>query len=121
MTAKYIVLAIAVAALLAPAAVHSQEAMARAQAACDARDWPEALGWFEVAAEHGDREAQQTVALMHLYGAQLYAGVERDVGRAKAWLYRAEAQGSVVAKSMLARLEREPGVDPARLIAAASD
>jgi TPR repeat protein len=121
MKATQVVLTIAAAMLLAPAVVQSQDAMARAQAACDAYDWPEALAWFEVAAEDGDRQAQQTVALMHLYGAQLYAGVERDVGRAKAWMYRAEAQGSTVAKHMLVRLEREPGIDPARLIAAASD
>jgi TPR repeat protein len=124
-TKQLLAIATVAAALLVPATARpdeaSADALARAEAACDAHDWPEALAWFEVAAESGDRGAQKIAGLMHLYGERMYAGVERNLGRAKAWLYRAETQGSTDAQDMLARLERDPSLDPARLVAALAD
>lgn len=94
------------AAALVPSIAYSNEALARAEAACDDYKWSEALAWFEAAAEAGDRRAQQVAGLMHLYGDRLYPGIARDTERAKAWLQRAKAQGSEEAAFMLARIER---------------
>jgi TPR repeat protein len=121
MKTKLIAIAVLVAAVLIPSVAYSNDALARAEEACENYQWLEALGWFEVAAESGDRRAQQVAGLMHLYGDRLYPGIERDTGRAKAWFYRAEAQGSVEAKYLLARLERNPQLDLARLVAALTD
>lgn len=117
MKLKPLAVAVLAAALTLPAIARAGEALERAEAACDAHEWPEALRWFEVAAEDGDRRAQQVAGLMNLYGDRLYPGVERNWARAVAWLHRAEAQGSVEARSMLARLQRDPSLDPARLAA----
>jgi TPR repeat protein len=121
MKAKLIAMAMLTAATLVPSVARPDDALERAEEACENYQWREALAWFEVAAESGDRRAQQIAGLMSLYGERLYPGVARDVGRAKAWLYRAEAQGSIEAKHMLARLERNPEVDPARLFASVPD
>jgi TPR repeat protein len=121
MKTKLIAIAVLVAAVLIPSVAYSKDALARAEEACENYQWLEALGWFEVAAESGDRRAQQIAGLMHLYGDRMYPGIERSVGRAKAWFYRAEAQGSVEATYMLAWLERNPAIDPARLIASIPD
>ena len=121
MKTKLIAFAVLAAATLMPQAAYSNDALARAEEACENYQWRDALAWFEVAAESGDARAQQIAGLMNLYGERLYPGVARDVGRAKAWLYRAEAQGSLEAKHMLARLERNPGLDPARLFASVPD
>jgi TPR repeat protein len=121
MKAKPLAIAVLLAAILIPSVAHPNDALARAEEACNNYQWLEALVWFEVAAESGDRRAQQIAGLMHRYGERLYTGVERNVERAKAWFYRAEAQGSVEAKYLLARLERNPLLDPARLIASLTD
>ena len=121
MKTKLIAIAVLVAAVLIPSVAYSKDALARAEEACENYQWLEALTWFEVAAESGDRRAQQIAGLMHLYGNRLYPGIERNTGRAKAWFYRAEAQGSVEAKYLLARLERNPQLDLARLVAALTD
>lgn len=118
---KLVAVAVLAAAMLVPSIARSNDALVRAEEACENYQWPEALAWFEVAAESGDARAQQIAGLMNLYGERLYPGVTRDVGRAKAWLYRAEAQGSVEAKHMLERLEGNPGLDPARLFASVPD
>ena len=121
MKTKLIAIAVLAAATLIPSIARSNDPLVRAEEACENYQWHEALGWFEVAAESGDPRAQQIAGLMNLYGERLYPGVARDVGRAKAWLYRAEAQGSLEAKHMLARLERNPAIDPARLFASVPD
>jgi len=121
MKSKLIAVAVLAAATLVPSIAWSNDALARAEEACENYQWLEALTWFEVAAESGDRRAQQIAGLMHLYGDRMYPGIERSVGSAKAWFYRAEAQGSVEAKYMLARLERNPSLDPARLVASLVD
>ena len=121
MKTKLIAIAVLVAAVLIPSVAYSNDALTRAEEACENYQWLEALTWFEVAAESGDRRAQQIAGLMHLYGDRMYPGIERSVGSAKAWFYRAEAQGSVEAKYLLARLERNPSLDPARLIASLVD
>ncbi len=120
MNAKPIAIAALAVALLIPTAGYPDDALARAEAACDAHEWPDALAWYEIAGESGDRGAQLIAGLMNLYGDRLYPGVERNVERAKAWLHRAAAQGSTDAGRMLAQLEREPALDPARLIASAT-
>jgi TPR repeat protein len=108
----YCALVLSVAASLAsaqdsgPTIADSNEALARAEAACDDYEWSEALAWFEVAAEAGDRRAQQVAGMMLLYGDRLYPGIARDTERAKAWLQRAKAQGDEEAAFMLARIER---------------
>jgi quercetin dioxygenase-like cupin family protein len=89
-----------------PSIADANEALVRAAAACDEYKWREALAWFEVAAEAGDRRAQLVAGLMHLYGDRLYPGIARDTERAKAWLQRAEARGSEEAAYMLARIKR---------------
>jgi TPR repeat protein len=67
----------------------------------------EAMSWLAIAGENGDVRAQQMLGLMHVYGEALYGpAVPRDPGLARAWLYRAEAQGSGVARYALARLDR---------------
>lgn len=120
MKTKSIATAVLAAAILIPPAAYPGDARARAEAACDAHDWPDALAWYEVAGESGDRSAQMIAGLMNLYGDRLYPGIQRDSERAKAWLRRAAAQGSADAGRMLVQLEREPALDPARLIASAT-
>jgi TPR repeat protein len=120
MKAKKLLIALAAAALMAPGLARAEDAMALAEAACDAHEWPDALAWFEKAADRGDVKAQTIAALMYLYGDRLYPGVERDVPRAVAWLRRAQAAGSAEAGFMLARLAEQPGLDPARLVATGS-
>jgi TPR repeat protein len=69
--------------------------------------YQEAISWLAIAGENGDVRAQQMLGLMHVYGEALYGpAVPRDPGLARAWLYRAEAQGSGVARYALARLDR---------------
>lgn len=121
MKVKLIAVAALAAAVLVPQAAYPDDAFARAEEACENYQWREALAWFEVAGESGDARAQQIAGLMNLYGERLYPGVTRDVGRAKAWLSRAEVQGSVEAKHFLGRLERNPGLDPARRFAYVPD
>jgi TPR repeat protein len=95
--------------LVIPLAVRADDrALAPAYLAASDGDWPEALRLFELAAEDGNVLAKETVAFMYLNGAELYPGIERNVALSKAWYYRAEAQGSVIASRMLADLERTP-------------
>jgi TPR repeat protein len=121
MKTKLIAIALVAAATIIPSVAYSNEALDRAEEACENYDWPQALAWFEVAAEAGDRRAQQIAGFMLLYGDRLYSGVQRDYGRARTWLERAKAQGSEEAKYMLSRLERDPWLDPARLVASDRD
>jgi TPR repeat protein len=117
MKAKLIAIAVLAAVTIIPSIAYPNEALDRAEEACENYNWPEALTWFEAAAEAGDRRAQQIAGFMNLYGERLYPGVERNYERARAWLLRAQAQGSEEAKYMLSRLERDPWLDPARLVA----
>jgi TPR repeat protein len=95
--------------LALPFAVRADEAaLARAHLAASDGEWREALGWFEIAAEDGDVGAKETVASMYLNGETVFPGIERNVALARAWYYRAEAQGSVIATRMLAQLEGAP-------------
>jgi TPR repeat protein len=121
MKAKLIAIAVLAAATIIPSVAYSNEALDRAEEACENYDWPQALAWFEVAAQDGNRRAQQIAGFMLLYGDRLYSGVQRDYERARMWLERAKAQGSEEAKYMLSRLERDPWLDPARLIASGGD
>jgi TPR repeat protein len=121
MRTKLIAIAVLAAATVVPSVAYPDDALSRAEEACENYQWSDALAWFEIAAESGDARAQRIAGLMNLYGERLYPGVARDVGRAKAWLYRAEAQGSIEARHMLARLERNPAIDPARLFASVPD
>jgi|APFre7841882724_1041349.scaffolds.fasta_scaffold00271_9 TPR repeat protein len=78
----------------------------------------EAISWLSIAGENNDVRAQQMLGLMYVYGESLYgAAVPRDVGLARSWLYRAEAQGSGVARYALARLDSGQPVPPAVAIA----
>jgi TPR repeat protein len=78
----------------------------------------EAISWLAIAGENGDVRAQQMLGLMHMYGETLYGpAVPRDLGLARAWLHRAEAQGSGVARYALARLDRGQPVPPGLAIA----
>lgn len=121
MKTKLIALAVIAAATLIRSVARANDALARAEEACGDYRWLEALACFEVAGESGDRRAQQIAGLMHLYGDRMYPGTERSVGRGNAWFYRAEAQGSVEARYLLARLERNPSLDLARLVASLTD
>jgi TPR repeat protein len=68
--------------------------------------YSDAISALSIAAEEGDVRAQQLLGMMYLYGEQLYgSAVPRDLGLARSWLYRAEAQGSQVARFALTRLD----------------
>jgi len=121
MKAKLIAIAVLAAVTIIPSVAYPNEALDRAEEACENYDWPQALAWFEVAAQDGDRRAQQIAGFMLLYGDRLYSGVQRDYERARTWLERAKAQGSEEARHMLSRLERDPWLDPARLVASGRD
>jgi TPR repeat protein len=105
---RLVILAAAMALALPFLARADEAALTRAHLAASDGEWREALGWFVIAAEDGDVRAQETVAAMYLNGTQMYPGVERDVALAKAWYYRAEAQGSALATRMLAQIEARP-------------
>jgi TPR repeat protein len=121
MKPKLIAIAVLAGVTIIPSIAYPNEALDRAEEACENYDWPQALAWFEVAAQAGDRRAQQLAGFMLLYGDRLYSGVQRDYERARTWLERAQAQGSEEAKYMLSRLERDPWLDPARLVASDRD
>ncbi len=103
--------ALAAAVLLTPLAAPAQQdarnAFDEAVAQYEIGHYREAVSWLSIAGENGDVRAQQMLGLMHLYGDALYgAEVPRDLGLARAWLYRAEAQGSGVARYALTKLDR---------------
>ena len=104
--------AAALAALvLFPLAAHTQQdgrdPWEQALAAYEIGDYRDAVSWLSVAGENNDVRAQQMLGMMYVYGEQLYGtAVPQDIGLGQAWLYRAEAQGSDVARFMLVRLDR---------------
>lgn len=106
--------AVAFAALLAPAPARGvEDAFARGIEAYERSHWPEAMSWFEIAAEEdGSLRAKEILAYMNLIGPQLYPGLQRDVSRAKVWLQRAAQQGSTEAARLLVRLERDDAAQP---------
>ena len=117
---KRLLVVVAMLALM-PLAVRADDALVRAHLAASDGEWREALAWFEIAAENGDVQAKEVVASMYLNGAELYPGIERNVALAKAWYYRAGAQGSTIARGMLAQLERFQDGAPSPAVAAAAE
>jgi TPR repeat protein len=83
---------------------HATEARALGESEYEVQHYAAALVAFEQAGDAGDLRAQEVAALMHLYGSALYGtAVPRDEKRAYAWLARAAAQGSEMARGVLAR------------------
>ena len=116
---KRLILVVAVLALMLPVAARADSALAHADLAASDGEWIEALYWYEIAGEEGTVRAQETVAFMYLNGERLFPGLERNVALAKAWYYRAEAQGSAMARRMLADIERSPPDGSSPAVAAA--
>ena len=110
---KRLMMVLAVLTLMLPFTGRADDLLARADLAASDGEWLEALYWYEVAGEEGTLRAQETVAFIYLNGERLFPGVERNVALAKAWYYRAEAQGSAAASRMLAYIERPDGPVPA--------
>lgn len=115
---KRFVTVLTVLTLMLPFAARASDALARADLAASDGEWLEALGWYEIAGEDGAVRAQETVAFLYLNGERLFPGLERNIPLAKAWYYRAEAQGSETARRMLARLESLPLDGPSPAVAA---
>lgn len=108
MKIRHTIFAALAALLLAPIGAHAaDDAFERGMAAYERSRWHDAIGWFEVAAEtEGSVRVKEILAYMHLLGPRLYPGLEQDVGRGKAWLYRAAAEGSGESARLLALIER---------------
>lgn len=105
--------ALAVFPLAAAAQQDTRDAWEQALIEYDAGHYRDAVSWLAIAAENNDVRAQQMLGMMHVYGPALYgAAVPRDLGLAKAWLYRAEAQGSDLARFAIARLNKGQPVPP---------
>lgn len=66
------------------------------------QNFNEALGWFQKAANQGDRSSINAIGRMH----ELGQGVPKDIDRAVAWYTLAARRGSTVAQANLARLGR---------------
>lgn len=93
--------------LTAAAQGDARDCYAEALQAYEIGRYQDALSWLSVAAEDNDVRAQQMLGLMYVYGEALYGPeVPRNPGLGKAWLYRAEAQGSAVARFTLSRLDK---------------
>jgi len=92
---------------LAPAQRDTRDPWEQALIAYEVGRYGEAVSWLSIAGENNDVRAQQMLGLMYVYGEALYGpAVPRDVGLGRAWLYRAEAQGSGTARFVIARLDR---------------
>ena len=110
---KRLMMGLVVLTLMLPCTGRAGDSLARADLAASDGEWLEALYWYEVAGEEGTLRAQETVAFIYSNGERLFPGIERNVALAKAWYYRAEAQGSAVASRMLAHFEHPDGSVPA--------
>src|SRR5262245_34764795 len=102
---KRLMIPVAALAIALSFTARADEALTRAASAASNGEWSEALCWYEIAAEDGDLRAKETIALMYLVGERLYPGIEQSVAHARAWYYRAQAQGSTLASRMLADIE----------------
>jgi TPR repeat protein len=103
--------AVFAALVLSPLAASAQrdtrDAYQEALAEYETGHYRDAVSWLSIAGENGDVRAQQLLGMMYLYGEELYgSAVPRDLGLARSWLYRAEAQGDNVARFTLSRLDR---------------
>jgi TPR repeat protein len=75
------------------------------------QQYREAIEEHRRAAEQGNRAAQEILGLMCLCGPQIYGdAVERDLGEAHRWLWLAAAQGSLVARHLLRRIDPKPAI-----------
>lgn len=98
---------------VAPAQQDTRDPWEQALTEYEIGHYREAISWLSIAGENNDVRAQQMLGMMYVYGESLYgAAVPRNLGLARAWLYRAEAQGSGVARYALARLDRGQPVPP---------
>lgn len=80
------------------------------------RDYAEAAGWYQLAAEAGDREALYALGRMHLEGL----GVEKDVAKAAELFKQAGSNGHPVAmREMAYMLLQGNGVEKNAMLAAA--
>jgi TPR repeat protein len=90
----------------------------QALAAYEIGRYADAVSWLSIAGENNDVRAQQMLGLMYVYGEALYGPeLPRNVGLGKAWLYRAEAQGSQVARFAVSRLDKGQPVPPTLAVA----
>jgi len=65
-------------------------------------NYPDAVNWFNKAAQQGEQQAQYNLGLLYLQGK----GVEQNYAIAKQWFQRAALQGLQVAQYNLAMLYR---------------
>jgi len=73
--------------------------------AYERNEFQASLRQFQTAAGHGDRQAQEFLALMYLGGESIYKDVPRSRYDALAWLDRAAHNGSLVAAQTLALMK----------------
>ena len=70
------------------------------------RQYREAVDEQRRAAKKGNRSAQELLGLLCVVAPQIYGeAVERDLAEAYRWLWLAAAQGSLVARQALRRIE----------------
>ena len=67
-----------------------------------AKDYRQALLWYQKAANQGYAVAQQNLGLMYADGL----GVAQDFKQARFWFEKAAAQGNVKAKAVLQQLNQ---------------
>jgi TPR repeat protein len=110
--------ALALVPAAAPAQQDTRDPWEQALVEYEIGHYREAISWLSIAGENNDVRAQQMLGMMYAYGESLYGtAVPRDLGLARAWLYRAEAQGSGVARYTLGKLDAGRPVPPTLAIA----
>jgi TPR repeat protein len=121
MSIRQTMAAILAAGLMAPAgAGAAEDAFERGMRAYERSHWQEAMAWFEVAAEdEGAVRVKEILAYMNLLGPRLYPGLEQDVGRGKAWLHRAAAEGSAECARLIALIDHPVRAPAGAVVAAA--
>lgn len=65
------------------------------------RNYPEALKWFNKAAEQGNAEAQNNLGSKYRHGQ----GVKQDIAKANFWYQKSANQGNAYAKEVLKTLK----------------
>jgi TPR repeat protein len=90
--------ALAVASLTVAGRAAAEDDMATARRFLDAGRYTEAMYSLHAAADTGDAEAAETLALLYTYGAERFPGVARDPAAAAHWFEVAALGGRPVGR-----------------------
>lgn len=90
--------ALAVASLTLAVKATAEDDMATARRFLDAGRYTDAMYYLQAAADTGDGEAAETLALLYTYGAERFPGIARDPAAAAHWFEVAALGGRPVGR-----------------------